>query len=327
MQDMQDMPLTTKKAIATAGMETASNTATIITTATLDGSTTIATTATLDGNITNNNSSAITNSSGIANSSSIATNTSLTNSFPNDHDARSVSHYSSSSRSNNSSSTCEYHSNNSSNNIINSNSASSITGGNDSIAVASIANSSSPGSNNTSNPVSINSKNTGASASSSDNNNSHNSNASTSSYNNDCSTGNTRRHENITDTTTTPIDANTNSSKPSLSDNTTGDISDITRLQKYEGCTGNSVKQRLCNHFSSFGVPERRYVTSLASHIWQLRDEGIPYSIAWKILENPGPYINRTGRCKLCIAKCARILKDSIMGERILNCRTEIFGP
>lgn len=92
----------------------------------------------------------------------------------------------------------------------------------------------------------------------------------------------------------------------------------------HEVYCGNSLKQRNFNHLSSFRVLERRYMTLLTSHIWQLRDEEIPYSIAWKILENPGPYINRTKQCKLCIAEHMGILKGPSWtpGRRFLDHKT-----
>lgn len=61
---------------------------------------------------------------------------------------------------------------------------------------------------------------------------------------------------------------------------------------------------------SSFRILERKYATSLATHIWQLNDNVIPYTISWRIIENLGAYINRYKCYKSYIVEQARILKD-----------------
>lgn len=53
-------------------------------------------------------------------------------------------------------------------------------------------------------------------------------------------------------------------------------------VMKYAGCTGNGFKHR-----SSFRILEKRSVTSLAGHIWCLKERGINFSGVCKNIQDP----------------------------------------
>ena len=87
-------------------------------------------------------------------------------------------------------------------------------------------------------------------------------------------------------------------------------------------------KKRYYNHQTSFRHSEKRSVTTLAGHIWDLKDRGITYAIRWRVIDRARPYRNGSKICRLCTAEKINILA-SLRGpnkSQCLNSRNEIFG-
>ena len=64
--------------------------------------------------------------------------------------------------------------------------------------------------------------------------------------------------------------------------------------------------------------------TTLSRHIWELKDQNIPYSISWSIKEKCKPYIAGAKDCNLCIAEKASILEADT--KTSLNSRSEMLA-
>ena len=94
--------------------------------------------------------------------------------------------------------------------------------------------------------------------------------------------------------------------------------------ETYIGLTENSFKTRYTNHKSSFNNQHKRHSTELSKYIWELKDKGISYSIAWKILTQARPYSTATGRCNLCLTEKYHIICKPNMAS--LNKRNELVS-
>ena len=83
-------------------------------------------------------------------------------------------------------------------------------------------------------------------------------------------------------------------------------------------------KARLNNHNSSF---RHRHLakTSLARHIWSLKDEGKNYTIKWSIHRKAAPYQCGTRKCDLCLTEKAVIARAD--QATLINARSELAVP
>ena len=92
----------------------------------------------------------------------------------------------------------------------------------------------------------------------------------------------------------------------------------------YYGLCDTDFKTRLNNHNSSFR--HRHLVkTSLARHVWNLKDEGKSYSIKWELHCKAAPYMCGTRRCDLCLTEKAVIARAD--QATLINSRTELAVP
>ena len=66
------------------------------------------------------------------------------------------------------------------------------------------------------------------------------------------------------------------------------------------------------------------FASTVYVHIWELKDQNIPYSISWSIKEKCKPYIGGAKDCNLCIAEKARILEAD--PKTSLNSRSEMLA-
>ena len=85
-------------------------------------------------------------------------------------------------------------------------------------------------------------------------------------------------------------------------------------------------KQRYFNHTTSFRYTDKRTATTLASHIWKLKDSNAKYNTKWSILERSRPYTNGSMKCQLCTAEKAHILRSLKRSADCLHNRAEFFG-
>ena len=69
---------------------------------------------------------------------------------------------------------------------------------------------------------------------------------------------------------------------------------------------------------------KNRTNSSLASHVWELKDKGVNYDVKWKIKGRGTPYNASTKKCRICLKE-----KHFILYKRegaTLNSRREIFN-
>ena len=94
--------------------------------------------------------------------------------------------------------------------------------------------------------------------------------------------------------------------------------------KKYIGLTATSFKTRFTSHKASFNHREKRNQTELSKYIWQMKDDGVPYTLTWKIRKHAQPYSPKSGRCNLCLSeKLCIITSDK---STTLNSRTELVS-
>ena len=92
----------------------------------------------------------------------------------------------------------------------------------------------------------------------------------------------------------------------------------------YIGLTSTTFKTRFATHKSSFANKEKRHQTELSKHIWDLKDEGTPYTIKWRTIRHAQPYSPSTRRCNLCLWEKYYIITAE--KSTILNSRTELIS-
>ena len=90
----------------------------------------------------------------------------------------------------------------------------------------------------------------------------------------------------------------------------------------YTGAMGNDFKKRLGNHIKSFNHKKYSKETSLAIHIWKIKERGNQYSIEWKQLARANPYNTATKICNLCSKEIILIFKPELFK---INIRNEMF--
>ena len=93
----------------------------------------------------------------------------------------------------------------------------------------------------------------------------------------------------------------------------------------YIGLTGNSMKQRVASHKTSFSHEKYREQTRLSMFIWDLKDKGADFSIKWSIVRRVRAYQPGDRTCQLCLAEKAEILRRS-SDPGCLNKRSELFS-
>ena len=94
--------------------------------------------------------------------------------------------------------------------------------------------------------------------------------------------------------------------------------------ETYIGLTENTFKNRYSSHLNSFNHSKHRNATSLSQHVWYLRDQGIPYTIKWKIISKAPAYKPELKHCNLCLTEKYFIICHSHLGT--LNSRKELLN-
>ena len=103
-------------------------------------------------------------------------------------------------------------------------------------------------------------------------------------------------------------------------------VSSELEVKEYIGSSGNSLKQRVASHKTSFNYAKYRNNTRLSSYIWNLKDKQKPFNIKWSIVEKIGKQ-NNGGKQMLCITcNLERLAIASADRKRALNKRSELTG-
>ena len=97
-----------------------------------------------------------------------------------------------------------------------------------------------------------------------------------------------------------------------------------TETKTYLGLTSTSFKTRYTAHKASFNHQSKRNQTELSKHIWNLKDQGRPYNITWRIRKHAQPYSPRTKKCNLCLWE--KLLIITADKATTLNSRTELIS-
>ena len=83
-------------------------------------------------------------------------------------------------------------------------------------------------------------------------------------------------------------------------------------------------KDRLYEHRTDMSKTGNRTNSSLASHIWDLKDRGLNYDVKWKIKARGTKFNPSTKKCRICLKEKHFILYKT--EGATLNSRREIFN-
>ena len=95
-------------------------------------------------------------------------------------------------------------------------------------------------------------------------------------------------------------------------------------VEQYVGLTFNKFKDRFRAHEQDMENPDRRTKTTLAGHVWRLKDKGENPTIRWEIVCRAAPYSPITRTCNLCISEKWNIIFKPELAS--LNRRQELFN-
>ena len=76
-----------------------------------------------------------------------------------------------------------------------------------------------------------------------------------------------------------------------------------TSVEKYVGITANTFKERYSGHKQDLSKPDGRTSTTLAGHVWELKDRQTDFQIKWEVVCRAAPFSPITGSCNLCTAE------------------------
>ena len=85
-----------------------------------------------------------------------------------------------------------------------------------------------------------------------------------------------------------------------------------------------TLKKRYSAHKQNFENPEQRTKTTLAGHIWKLKDKNITPEVSWEVVCRAAPFSPVTGVCNLCTSEKWNIIFKS--DSATLNKRQELFN-
>ena len=78
--------------------------------------------------------------------------------------------------------------------------------------------------------------------------------------------------------------------------------------EKYVGLTANTFKERFLKHKQDLAKPDGRTNTTLAGHVWQLKDRGTEFQLNWEVVCRAAPFSPISKTCNLCTAEKWNIL-------------------
>ena len=100
--------------------------------------------------------------------------------------------------------------------------------------------------------------------------------------------------------------------------------SNTNKRETYTDLTKNTFKERYDDHSLTFNHRDKSNKTTLAAHIWKLRDRGANYNLSWSIIEKGQSFNPSTRRCSLCLKEKFHIIFNPAGAS--LNQRTELFS-
>ena len=101
-------------------------------------------------------------------------------------------------------------------------------------------------------------------------------------------------------------------------------VSTDNETETYVGLTAGELKTRYQKHKSDFNNLSDKNATTLATYIWQLKDENKAYQVGFKIVGKAAPFSAVSGRCNLCIREKYEIIFNPQNAS--LNSRNELFS-
>ena len=101
------------------------------------------------------------------------------------------------------------------------------------------------------------------------------------------------------------------------------DIITHNNASTYIGST-QYFKERFHQHMLSLRHEKYKNSTSLSTHIWDLKEKHINFTLKWRIIAKAKSYNPEAKKCYLCIAEKAKILYHN--GEGLINKRSEIMA-
>ena len=96
-------------------------------------------------------------------------------------------------------------------------------------------------------------------------------------------------------------------------------------LETYTGLTSQTFKKRFYKHRESFLKRNPDNSTTLSTHVWNLKDQGIDFNIKWSIIGRAKPFNPSTRKCRLCLKEIYNIIFRPEGAS--LNERSELFTP
>ena len=96
------------------------------------------------------------------------------------------------------------------------------------------------------------------------------------------------------------------------------------KTETYTGVTARTFKERLYEHRADMNKESSRLKSTLAAHIWDLKDKHIQYEVSWKLKDRATDFNPVTKKCRVCLKE-----KYHIMYKRdgkTLNSRSEVFN-
>ena len=106
--------------------------------------------------------------------------------------------------------------------------------------------------------------------------------------------------------------------KASVTEKTSG------TTETYTGLTGREFLDRWKEHEKDFENPKNRKSTMLSSHIWELKDRGLDFTLKWEILDRATLYNPVSKKCLLCLKEKYFIMYTR--GNSSLNKRSEVYN-
>ena len=96
------------------------------------------------------------------------------------------------------------------------------------------------------------------------------------------------------------------------------------KSETYTGLTSRAFMTRRKEHLRDFEDPDCRISSRLSGHIWDLKDQGLGYSLSWSILDRAPPFNTTKRKCLLCLKEKHHIMYDREHSS--LNKRSEVFN-
>ena len=94
--------------------------------------------------------------------------------------------------------------------------------------------------------------------------------------------------------------------------------------EHYTGLTGGTFKNRWLKHEGSFRKQNNNNKTTLSTHIWKLKEEGMPYDIKWEIMDRASAFNPVNRKCRLCLLEVYYIMFKPESAS--LNRRNELYN-